>query len=193
MCIRDRLAAGGLVNPGAILDGRPGEPPAADPLLAPAGGPGGAHFPPEYPRGVLPQDWNDLDITDIFSCSSNQIGSPGGGAAHALDGGQGLAVTPVLPTLLPPEPAPSNTPGGSVTPLGLGPAARSLDPELGFLRAGSGGGGGGGSIYGTRTNGLPFNCDQPFPPLGQLTVMNYVTHSSAGGGGAAVGLSLIHI
>ena len=205
MCIRDRgkggdrpdstgmadlLAVGGIANPGAVLDGAPGEPVGLDPALAASGGTGGVHWPPSFPTSVLQQDWNDLVITNVFTCSSDQVGATGGGGAYALDGDTGIAVSPLLPGLNPPTPATPDTPGGQGAALGLGPLERTLNPELGFLRGGSGGGGGGTGLIRTRTNGLPLNCGQPIPPGGSLVITSYATHSGAGGGGAGGGLQL---
>ena len=181
----DLLAVGALPNPGAVLDGRAGEGVAADAGQG-GGGTGGAQWPSQFPTGVGLSDLRGLLINNTVSCSSDMIGSPGGGGSFAGLGGSGIANPPLLlPVPTPPIQPP--TPGGDNSGVPLDPSARELDPQLGHLRGGSGGGGGGTSLHTTQINGLPLACNTPIPPQ-VLQISNWFDHSGAGGGGGGGGL-----
>ena len=166
------IALGSSPNPGAVIDGRAGEGIGGTPGLG--GGSGGVAFPSD-----LPDNSADLSmfVTNLV-CVVEMVGAPGGGGAYGTSGG---ASNPVIqnPALNPPTgTAPAPTPGGDAASIGLTPEERTLDPDLGYLRGGSGGGGGGHSFVGSQTTGPPFGVCVS----GKL-LKTYSNHSAAGGGG----------
>jgi hypothetical protein len=134
-----------------------------------------------------PADTSGLQAERLQLCSVIQPAAPGGGGAHGLSGGTGVAVVSGVASLgitLAP-----NAPGGRSEDIGVDDLARSLAPELGLLRGGAGGGGGGGHIQLTRVNGQPLgSCS--IPVSGALQVNSYLSHSGGGGGGGGGGLQL---
>jgi hypothetical protein len=144
---------------------------------------------------VLPAPWDLLhfpasvaDSVDSFPfepfslCQINAPGGVGGGGGHSLSGFTGT--TEFLPALKIP-PLPTEARGGDSADLALDAVARRLDPELGYLRGGSGGGGGGGHLQGTKVNGSLLNdCTVPVPLGNQLRIIEYIPSSGAGGGSA---------
>ena len=181
------IVAGAISNPGAVIDGEAGGPVGNDPLLG-GGGPGGLHFPENYPTSSAPADWADLEINNDIACSTDAMAQPGGGGAFALDGGTGFAKPPILLTVTPPM-LPPDVAGGDSSTIGLSDSFRTLNPDLGFLVGGSGGGGGGNSLHTTQTSGLPLMCTVPIPP-NQLLISNWFDHSAAGGGGGGGALQI---
>jgi hypothetical protein len=127
-------------------------------------------------------EWGDFEPSNPLTCSSDQVATSGGGGAYATDGGDGNADPPLLPTLPGPTVPTPDTPGGDSSEVGLGPAEKTLNPDLGYLRGGSGGGGGGASVHLTRTNGQPLNCGTGLGGA-PLAINVYLSHSAAGGGG----------
>jgi len=190
---------GGVRNPGADIDGRPGEGVAR--MGNVAAGQGGPGWP-----DVMPTDISTFGTMDalIFLCTCHQVPGPGGGGGYAVDGQPGTPQLPVIggmvetagsngvlnaPDLNPMDGVADNTPGGDSTQSGIeAPTApldvRALDPDQGDLRGGSGGGGGGGHAYGSFiTQFLNFNtCADP---QNQLSVFVPTSGGGGGGGGGA--------
>lgn len=156
-----------------------------------AGGQAGLAWPQPtslFPGLHMPQDVNDVSglVYDPLSlCTYPVPSSPGGGGAHALDGGLGdMTLEPRTPM-----PIPADSEGGSSDDLQIDDVARTLSPELGLLRGGGGGGGAGGHLQFTGINAVTFmNCTTPVG--GPAQISSYVAHSSAGGGGGGGGLQL---
>lgn len=175
------IALGGLSNPGAVRDGQPGEGVGGG--VAQAEGKGGLAWPPVQPA-------NSTDLTNFFPdsvCKIDMTSGPGGGGGYSTSGGIGVPLL-VDPGFNPnPDPAilPPDTAGGDSSELGLTADVRTLDPNMGYLRGGSGGGGGGQSFLRSQTDGLPFSeCK-----IGKK-FKTYWTHSGAGGGGGGGALQL---
>ncbi len=141
------------------------------------------HFPAD------PSDANNFPYEPTAACQIIVPGGTGAGGGYALDGIDGstefIDVQPPVPPPLPPEAL-----GGDSDDLALSTQVRSLNPELGYLRGGSGGGGGGAHLTVTSVNGqIGFDCTVP---VGSPTLMivDYQAHSSAGGGGGGGGIQL---
>lgn len=173
------ILLGGVSNPGAVNDGREGEGVAGTSL---AGGNGGSRWPTDHPDTSSDISMFVLDIV----CKIDMVAGPGGGGGYATSGLPGTpmivdaGLNPVTAGLLAPP-----TPGGDSAEVGLTAAERSLDPNLGFLRGGSGGGGGGMQYLRSTVNGLGF------PVCVNATALkDYYTHSGAGGGGGGGALQL---
>jgi hypothetical protein len=203
-------AAGGDPNPGAgptdVLDadtydavnGGPGGGIPVPDTIAPTGFAGGGLAGLAWPQPTAmnsglhmpatPTDIGGMEFSDI-TCSILVPAMPGGGGAHAFDGGDArLIVTDLLgPSVtLPPLAA-----GGSAADLGVDALTRTLAPELGLLRGGPGGGGGGAHLLESVTNGQPGFCSLPIggaplrlrdEDLGLDIIGGYIAHSSAAGG-----------
>ena len=174
----------GVPNPGAVIDGAPGEGlGAAAPILALGGGEGGVHWPNVLPTGWV--EFGDLLANDL--CQTDQVANPGAGGGYATNGGASDAIWPnpglndplgigLIPT--------AAALGGDPVAIGITPEVLELSPELGNLRGGSGGGGGGTHVYLTRTTGPAFgDC------LSGL-INFYGSHSAAGGGGGGGALQI---
>lgn len=181
---------GGMFNPGAVYDGRPGV--GVGGVRDGTGGLGGAHYPPILPRYFDPTaaGSGDAELSDVGpgeTCRIAMVAGPGSGGSHALPGTDGVGISPFqpsFPNFLPNAPAP--TPGGDNAALGLEPPGSPVSAEnqrkLEFwrrhLRGGAGGGGGGTSIYGSKHNAATGpGCNS----LGGL--FPFWDHSAAGGGG----------
>ena len=193
------INVGGILNPGAVNDGRDGHGIGGQPDGS--GGRGGVHWPSILPTFYSANGGNPAFGDAVFSaipsdanaCRIAMVGGAGSGGSHALNGSQGVAISPhtPVPSALTPN-APPPTPGGDNSVLGLEPpgtvsptAQRNLEFWLDHLRGGSGGGGGGTSIYGSKHNAAQGpNCDLNgglFP---------FFDHSAAGGGGGGGALMI---
>jgi len=176
-------------------------------------GHGGAFFPQsnlptttEPPLSVLHGlSWSyDFTYFEWAGCQSLQPGAPGAGATYGdgtrVVGRPGIPNTPVLLDELNHSNLPGNTRPGSGIPIEpadpeSGHSVRTLDPELGYLRGGSGGGGGGLSLYGTQTsNDFEPPCGGPdyvipvnLPPLQP----GYQDNSACGGGGGGGAVQIL--
>lgn len=203
--------AGGIVfpdpqppgNPGVDNDGAAGGG-VGQSLLA--SGLGGSRWPTNPPKTLnvtsQPCFGNAVLSTvpagvNLFNCRIAMVGGAGAGGGYALDGGDGLPVSPEegLPTTAPAELTPGPSTGGASDDLGLElpgsePAlVRKLDFVEGNLRGGSGGGGGGMSVYGTKTIQNPTQPDANC--LAQANLFPYWDHSAAGGGGGGGAVQLV--
>ena len=200
----------GLANPGFGQSfGRPGRGVGGSPGTG--AGLGGARWPNLQPtQTFLPFEMEANEVST--KCVSQQVAGPGSGGAYSQDGGDGLPMA-LNATALPATlggigvaNTPASTAGGNANQVGLPLpgvvpiGARSLDPDSGFLRGGSGGGGGGASIEDTETkrdpagNAIPIvrtDCFVNPPVVAPPTptpVIIYRSHSAGagGGGGGAV-------
>jgi hypothetical protein len=166
-------------------------PSSLNPTSFVAGGIGGLAWPqpgalpPPYDMLHFPADPDDalgtFPYEPFAACQLTAPGGAGSGGAHALDGTD--AETSVIDVSGSPVPRVPEAQGGDSDDLGITSTARTLDPELGFLRGGGGGGGGGAHLLITSVNGQIGNdCTIP---VGTPTLMiaDYMAHSSAGGGG----------
>ena len=176
------IALGGQSNPGAERDGQPGV--GVGGVVGLASGGGGLAWPAAHLA-------TSSDLVDFFPdtvCKIDMTPGPGAGGGYATSGGTGIPkiVDPGFnPTPLPPGILPPNTPGGDSGLLALTPEVRTLDPNQGFLRGGSGGGGGGQGYLRSQTDGLPFSeCK-----IGKK-FKTYWGHSAAAGGGGGGALQL---
>jgi hypothetical protein len=194
------INVGGILNPGAVNTGRPGG--GVGGLPDGTGGKGGVHWPSVLPKinGGVGSDPNFGDgelswiVADANKCRVAMVAGPGSGGSHALEGKNGLPISPytsTFPGLLANTPA--ETPGGDNSALDLeapgtvGPTAkRNLEFWRKHLRGGSGGGGGGLSLYASLHNGATGpSCSQAgglFP---------FFDHSAAGGGGGGGAIMLV--
>ena len=191
---------GGIYNPGAVNNGRDGG--GIGGLPDGTGGRGGVHWPSILPT-INSGDNNNPDFGDaVYSaitddgnvCRIAMVAGPGSGGSHALEGGNGVPLSPHTPVPgAPVANTPDQTPGGDNSSLDLeapgtvGPTAqRNLEFWRKHLRGGSGGGGGGTSLYGSKHNAATGpNCNQPgglFP---------FFDHSAAGGGGGGGAVMLV--
>jgi len=200
---------GGVANPGAgpanVLDpatytqvngvagGGIAAPSTVDPNPTFVGGGGNGLGWPQptaaNPALHMPANVNDvsgLEFDPFTFCQYPVPAAPGGGGAHAFDGGNGIANFVELS----PHTNPPVALGGDNALLAIDDAVRALTPELGFLRGGGGGGGGGASVQFTGVNSAPlgFDCTQPIG--GPLQISTYRAHSAAGGGGGGGGLQI---
>ncbi len=142
------------------------------------------------PNLHMPQDVNDvsgMQYERLIQCSYPIPSSPGGGGAHALDGGVGdMAFVPPSPF-----PIPADSEGGDSAELAIDDLVRTLSPELGLLRGGGGGAGAGGHLQFTQVNGQAIQgCSTTVPQGSAQQIIAHVAHSSAGGGGGAGGIQL---
>ena len=161
-----------------------------------AEGAGGLAWP--QPTSVDPSLRFPNDPTDLAGmqferrqrCAVIGPGGVGEGGAYALDGTAG-DYQERLNGLNQDDPftAPPDSGGGDADELMLDAAARTLDPNLGYLRAGASGSGGGGHLQETRNNGQILN-DCQVASSGSLTIVDFQSHSSAGGGGAGGALQV---
>ncbi|MFT5080325.1 MAG: hypothetical protein ACI84E_000980 [Planctomycetota bacterium] len=174
------IAAGGVSNPGAVIDGSPGIGVGGTPGLVSGGG--GLAWPP-----VLPANTSDLGgfIFDI-QCRNDMTAGQGGGGGYATSGTSGVAIVVSAPfnPFPPPGIIAPDTPGGDASTLALTPIVRELNPDSGNLRGGAGGGGGGMSLLLSLTNGSFGNC-----VVGKQ-LQTYNTHSGGGGGGGGGAVEL---
>jgi hypothetical protein len=211
------VAAGGIPNPGVgpsdVLDpstylfvnGEQGGGIAFPSTIDPspsfvAGGVGGLGWPqptsatPTLHMPQTPEDVSGIELDIYQECRYLVQSPPGSGGAHALSGKGGDLIFSGIESEFQTLPQiPPDTPGGDVDELQLGPDERSLSPELGLLRGGTGGGGGGAHLQRTRVNGVglfPGSCDVTFPTGSTKMVIEYLAHSSAGGGGGGGGLQI---
>ncbi|MDA1267282.1 MAG: hypothetical protein O2816_19545, partial [Planctomycetota bacterium] len=164
-------------NVGADLDGRAGQGVGGG---IDGDGPGGLHFPTNYPtlntetdpllnnnHGVTFNITTNLFGTADSQCRSLTVGQAGGGGAYATDGGAGVAASfePLADFPFGDPNTPLNTPGGDSLEVGLMPpdennlgyTFRTLDWTQGFLRGGSGGGGGANHPFGSWATGYDGN------------------------------------
>lgn len=185
----------GIENPGAFINGRPGE--GVGQSGTAAAGRGGSHWPNLLPPNILAL--NDLGANGsgpLGPCRSHQVAGPGSGGAYASDGTVGnpepLAVGLEmddqgrlnLPDLNG-DMIEDLTPAGDSSQAGVEPAGqptvvRRLDPDLGNLRGGAGGGGGGMSLLWTQTNA----ASSPCTTVGVDNISAHHSQSGAAGGGA---------
>ena len=174
------LAAGGVGNVGAVIDGADGG--GVGNTLGLGSGSGGVHWPP-----ILPANTSDLAnfIFDI-QCRNDMTAGQGAGGGYATSGTAGKAVVVSAPfnPFPPPGIVAPDTMGGDSATVGLTPTVRELSPDLGNLRGGAGGGGGGMSLLLSLTDGSFGNCT-----IGKkLQIYNSHSGSGGGGGGGAVEL-----
>lgn len=187
----DDLGARGLDNPNAeiVLDGTTGEgvPAFDNPGVLVGGGAGGPVFPDPFP--VDDSDLGGLIIdNDTDQCFARYAPVSGGGGANATIGGAGQTGFhgAGAPKAADYGPAPPDAAGGDAS-LGFTPAAKSLDPNLGYLRGGAGGGGSGAGVANTLLNGnLQTGCLTV--PAGTPLIADFIQNMGAagGGGGGAV-------
>jgi len=112
-------------------------------------------------------------------------GGVGTGGAYAGSGfgGENFFIGARVPPRVPGES------GGDSGDLGLDDDARELNPDLGYLRGGSGGGGGAAHLLQTRVDGQVLNnCMLPINAT--LEVADFVAHSGASGGSGGGGVQL---
>lgn len=203
----ETLAEPSFPNPGAVADGSPGTGVGLGSL---AGGVGGSGWPITAPTSASSfGDWGLNKDPSPNDCTSFKVPGPGSGGGYALDGSAASPMVPVMfddststATPLPSDGTASprlntvdvdadgitdTTPGGDSTALGIEPptappVVRTLDPDMGYLRGGSGGGGGGRSTYGSSGSDLfnPGSCD-PFASF-IFSVLSFPSHSGAAGG-----------
>jgi hypothetical protein len=161
-----------------------------------AGGEGGLAWPQptaSNPSLNMPRSVGDvfgLELEYLYNCIVATPGAPGGGGGYALSGltGMGNIIDGSISTT---EPPPGF--GGDSETLMLGDPERSLDPDQGYLRGGSGGGGGGSHVQLTKVNGIPLDpathCSVDIS--GDATSVEfYRSHSGAGGGGGGGGIQI---
>ena len=121
----------------------------------------------------------------LLNCIISAPGGVGSGGGYALSGfaGKNFFIGATLPPLVP------DMPGGDSSLLGLDAAARTLDPDQGYLRGGSGGGGGGAHLLQTRVNGQVLNdCTKSIG--GPLSIVDLQLFSGAAGGSGGGALQL---
>ena len=174
------LLLGGVSNPGAVNNGRPGIGVGGNPALAP--GQGGLRWPATAPANSSDIGMFVLDIV----CKIDMVAGPGSGGGYSTDGLTGVPV--IVDPGLNPNPtgllAPS-TPGGDSSTVTLTSEVRTLNPNLGHLRGGAGGGGGGMQYLRSTSNG------QGFPLcINSTGLKDYFTHSASGGGGGGGAIQL---
>ncbi|MDF1797549.1 MAG: Ig-like domain-containing protein [Planctomycetota bacterium] len=175
------LALLGSPNPGADIDGQDATGVGGTGTLG--SGLGGTAWPTSAPSTS-----SDLGMfLPDKVCKVDMVAGPGSGGAYGTSGSPGVPV--IVDGLLNPSPptgvvAP-DTPGGDAATIGLTPEIRTLNPDLGHLRGGSGGGGGGTSWLRSQSDGFPFGeC-----VIGKKFKV-YTPHSGAGGGGGGGALQL---
>ncbi len=171
----------GIVNPGTFFQGQPGQ--GIGQVGTVAAGPAGLQYPNSLPSART--TFGDMQTSAFPVCVSEQVGSPGGGGAYALNGGIGIptAVTPVASqgaSNTPPDTAGGDAANAALEPPGGPLSKRKLTPEKGYLRGGAGGGGGGANAAQVETNGagFPNECIDP-----NAFMVRYRSHSAGGGGG----------
>lgn len=171
------------------------------------GGPGGKMWPRFYPEnGVTTDDpvgnlhlvnFNQSDIYNpgFTECRSFSLGTSGGGAAYATDGGAGISISPQpTPDFSPANPPTSNngpdTPGASAADVpDINPPmednknylGRLLRWQTSHLRGGAGGGGAGNHPYATFSKDGLAN-DPPICISSASTFNAWHDHSGARGG-----------
>ena len=199
-----------IVNPGAVVDGRPGQGVGQSTTLA--SGKGGRHFPNAFPTSTENTDRGGLLYTEIpvddftADCRVRQVASGGGGGGYGVDGHAAVPMTPD-PNAANPSPPPATVPnlpttsaqGGDSAVLGIEPpdpqslhGKRKLEPAS--LRGGSGGGGGGTHLYDTWQEGVNpsdfggrcYDPDSLFTGISQ-----YKDHSGSGGGGGGGAVQVV--
>lgn len=205
------LAAGGISNPGADLNGSPGGG------VGQVAGLGAAHGGQFFPQSNLPNSnaapasvngglcwtFDDLHFLSYTGCMCLMSGAPGGGATYGdgtlVVGGAGVGNAPYLVNELGGSNLPANTQPGAGIPIEppdplSGHVVRRLDADLGYLRGGSGGGGGGLSLFGTETSqtifGLPCGGGGTTIPNGSVNSPGYQDNSGCGGGGGGGALQV---
>ena len=186
----------GVENPGAVVMGRPGDGVPVilghTPNGLAGGGPGGVHFPANFPTSSIAL--GELGTNASPTCSSEQVAGPGGGGAYATAGltGVGAATNPTTAQTPPAPNFPAPTAGGDagetdLEPPGASLNVRSLNPDFGFLRGGSGGGGGGNHPQQSTASDIFGACT---PTLVGANIGNWRDHSGAGGGGGGGAIQL---
>ena len=147
---------GAISNPGAEVDGKPGQGVGRAMTPAMGEGGGGISFPANLPvTADASMDSGDLAWGSV-ECTVGQVGGSGAGGAYAGDGTDGLHQSSFADSHCPSGEdlaPPMSTPAGLTAEVGLNPpdptyenggyTARLLDPHDNLLRGGAGGGGGG--------------------------------------------------
>ncbi|TAJ03073.1 MAG: hypothetical protein EPO68_17710 [Planctomycetota bacterium] len=178
--------AKGILNPGAVIDGAPGQGIGGGASTLGGGG-GGQHWPPIMPTTNLPPpDASFLGFQNQFFYDiigvCDLVGGIGAGGAFATDGTSGTNHAPSeilnIGTLVPFLYPPPATVGSAAS---IDPSFKNLDPELGKLVGGAGGGGGG--------CGLTF-IKPIFGSFYANNLLEYYSHSAAGGGGGGGAVQL---
>jgi len=204
----DLVTIGAIDNPGAEIDGQPGQGVGRSVNPDLGEGDGGISFPANFPTTLdAVKDRADMQYGPVgvaaTPCIVRQVGGAGAGGAYASDGTAGTHASPsadsfcpaggVLAPPDPTEPGFSSEFGLTAEPPDLendGYAIRLLDPHDGFLRGGAGGGGGGMHPYGVVNTNF---CEPPFITCDDILSFfsEWHDHSGASGGGAGGALQLV--
>jgi len=198
------LNLGGILNPGALIDGQSGEGVGGFTVADFGQGTGGIHWPNNIPT----TNQHSGDIGDIaysvvsnvasggLECRVATVGQPGAGGGYALTGNGGIPIAETYVAVnpdpnvgnLPPTTSPGDISGLNIEAPGSQPVVRALVGAL--LRGGSGGGGGGMHIWGIRNNATPDASGDACFGGSTSFFFPYWDHSGAGGGGGGGALQI---